>query len=49
MIASVALGVDLDNVKPTQCMVVDVALHGKHGIRTLHALLDTGAQGNFLS
>jgi hypothetical protein len=30
-------------------MVVNVALHKKHSIRRLHALLDTGAQGNFLS
>jgi hypothetical protein len=43
MIVLVALGVDLDNVKPTQCIVVDVALHSKHGIRTLYALLDIGA------
>ena len=49
MIASVALGVDPKDAQPTQCMVVKVALHGTHGIRTLHALLDTGAQGNFLS
>jgi hypothetical protein len=49
MIALVALGVDLKDVKLTQCIVVDVALHGKHGIRRLHALLNTGAQGNFLS
>ena len=49
MIASVALGVDPKDAKPTQCMVVKVALHGTHGIRTLYALLDTGAQGNFLS
>jgi hypothetical protein len=49
MIASVALGVDLKDAKPTQCIVVEVALHGTHGIRMLTALLDTGAQANFLS
>jgi hypothetical protein len=43
MIVLVALGVNLDNMKPTQCIVVDIALHGKYSIRTLHALLDTGA------
>jgi hypothetical protein len=48
MIALVALGVDLKDVKLTQCIVVNVILHGKYSIRRLHVLLDTGAQGNFL-
>jgi hypothetical protein len=49
MVASVTLGVDPKNAKPTQCMLIDVELRLKHGIRKLHALLNTDAQGNFLS
>lgn len=49
MIASVALGADPKNAKSSQCMLIDVELRFKHGIRRLNALLDTGAQGNFLS
>lgn len=49
MIALVALGADPRDAKPTRCIVIDVALHGKHGIRRLFAFLDTGAQANFLS
>ena len=49
MIGSAALGVDPEYAKPAQCMIVKVALHGKHGIRMLYALLDIRAQGNFLS
>lgn len=49
MIASVALGKKLEDAKPTQCMLIDVELCGTHGKRKLFALLDTGAQGNFLS
>jgi hypothetical protein len=49
MVASMALGASSKDAKPTQCMYIDVALHGEHGICKLFALLDTGAQGNFLS
>jgi hypothetical protein len=49
MIASVALGADSEDARLTQYMVIDVELRSQHDTRRLYALLDSGAQANFLS
>jgi hypothetical protein len=43
MIMLVVLGVNLKDAKPTKCMIINVALHGKYDIHILYALLNMGA------
>ena len=49
MSASVALGKQTADVSYTQCIVIDIELCVANGPRPVRALLDTGAQANFLS
>ena len=44
-----ALGKDPKEAKPTQRLVAEVALLVPRGTRMVTALIDTGAQENFLS
>lgn len=44
-----ALGKDPKEAKPTQRLVAEVALRVPRGTRMVTALIDTGAQENFLS
>jgi RNase H-like domain found in reverse transcriptase/Reverse transcriptase (RNA-dependent DNA polymerase)/Integrase zinc binding domain/Chromo (CHRromatin Organisation MOdifier) domain len=48
-VASVALGVDPERARQSVCMLVNIELSINGGSRRLSALLDSGAEGNFLS
>ena len=49
MIASVALEIDLKNIRLSQCIIIDIMLYSKHNIYRLYVLLNTDAQVSFLS
>jgi hypothetical protein len=48
MSASLALGLPKGSVKPSQGLVIEIDIEVPHGKRTLLALVDSGAQKNFI-
>ena len=48
MSASIALGVPPDRATPSRALVIKIDISGPHGRRTLTALVDSGAQENFI-